>query len=185
MPALQVLHLNCSLPESCDVRGVEPISLRNLQHLHLVSPTGLSSVLSVIVVPTDTSVSLRSTDQDRRFASSLSKFLSPMGFGESKKPSLRKSFIGRTSLRGSKFPSGTTSPLTSPQLSLEFRRSLVEKVIPSIPLQGLSSLSLSYPIPAHTLIESFGKSQDLEVVTFAEEGVVGWTEAMEMAESQV
>ena len=32
---------------------------------------------------------------------------------------------------------------------------------------------------------SFGKSQDFEVVTFAEEGVVGWTEAMEMAESQV
>ena len=45
MPALQVLHLENSLSETYDIRDVEPISLRNLQNLRLVSPTGLSSVL--------------------------------------------------------------------------------------------------------------------------------------------
>ena len=57
MPALEVLHLKNSFPEICDIRDVEHIKLPNLQHLSIISPTGLSNILSVIAVPVETLVS--------------------------------------------------------------------------------------------------------------------------------
>ena len=88
MSALQVLHLG-SLPATCDTRDVDPLSFRNLRYLHLHSPTGLSNLLSVFAVPTETVIDLDCIEPESRFASSLSGFFSSMGFGTCKRPSYR------------------------------------------------------------------------------------------------
>ena len=69
MPALEVLYLEHSLPETCDIRDVDPIILCNLKDLRLISLTCLSSVLSVIIVPAGTTVHLECTEPGSRFPS--------------------------------------------------------------------------------------------------------------------
>ena len=187
MPALQALDLANSLPETCDTRDIEPISFRHLRRLHLVSQTGLPNVLSVIAVPTDTIIYLHCTKPDYRLAPSLSEFFSSMGIWEPKRPSYRNLDIpGPFSLC---LTGGETSTNT-PRFSLDFSHSFMEDIIPSIPFQDLSSLSLFHSIPAKTFLESFGNCQRLEVITFYGDAITGWTKAMqtinEMAlESQV
>ena len=155
MPALQVLHLKDSVPETCAIGDVQPISLPNLQDLYLFSDI-LSHVLSVIVLPVETIVSL-STGPDDQFASSLSEFFSSMGFWECKKPSYRH--VGVHISTSAFLTCRETSTGTS-QLKLNFLASLLEEVVSSIPLH-LSSLCLFKPVPAQILIQSFGKSEQI------------------------
>lgn len=161
MLALEVLHLEHSLPEICDVRDFEPISSLNLQRLCLISSKGLSSILSV---PVGTFVFHNCTKPDDGFASSLSALVNPRNRHVE---NTRYTHLIDLCLF-------TGSSINTPQLSLQFSPSLLEEVMQSLPLQGLSSLSLCHPIPAYTLIESFGKCQHLGVIIFDQVGVVSW-----------
>lgn len=182
MPTLEVLDLHRSLPTTYKASIIEPISLRNLQRLCLTSIDGLqslSNVLSIIVVPLETIVSLiykgpvHEKNHLTQFSSSLAQFFSAMGFEESKKQSYRRLAINKD-LSLSFFCDDWTH---TANFKLEFPPFL-ETVVPSVPLQDLSSLSLSCRIPAQTFITCFGNWQHLEHITFCEDGIVGWNEAV-------
>lgn len=176
MPSLRVLHLEHWIPEYCDMRDVKHISLRNLRRLHLNSSTCLLKILSVIVAPAETNVSLHFPEPGSRFVSSLSGSFSSVGIGDSRKPSytyLDSTYeaLGYSSLHLAH------SEFSSDPSRLTFCSSLLEKS--SIPLQDLSSLSLSYPIPAEAFIESFAKCEHLGVINLCRNTVVGLTEAVQ------
>lgn len=117
----------------------------------------------------------RFTEPDNQAFSSLSDFFSSMSFGESKRPSYRHLWL-RICFSWHQVNDSETST-RNPRLSLLFCDSLPEKVIPSILLQALLSLTLHRRIPTQTFLNSFGKCQYLGIINFDGISIVDCIEA--------